>query len=584
MRTVVRACFALVLAAAVAIVLAVPAGPETGTATSERWAAVSAPSPQLTTGYLSSVSCFSGTECIAVGYHYRSATQLGFSGSTPVGPLAERWNGKSWTALPVANPNPSSSIELSGISCVSFSFCLAAGYDRGYQQHPVLETWNGTRWAADNLGAPVGLSGVSCVSPADCEAVGDYEALRYSGKTFAERWNGHHWAVQPTPTPGRSTAFRVTAVSCPSSRRCQAVGKESGPFGVRLLAEAWNGRRWSFERIRNPKGDGDPILNALSCTTVSRCEAVGGNGLRGGKELAVTESWNGARWTIQPAPRFPGRGASLSSVSCPSVTTCQASGSGSTFRGVEVPAAALFDGTHWTDVSVPTARGGAGSAFEAVSCGSRSSCEGVGERSTASSVFSLAEGWSRSHWSPQKTVDRQIVEASSLDSVGRCVRGGRLDSQPGHRGRLATRRAVGRDGVEVAVSAESSVGELGRAKGGVVLRTRQLRSGGRRQRHLERQLRTLADVWNGRSWRTQVRANSGRGTTKILKGISCTSTTHCVAVGLHGGVYPNYVTEVSRNLDGLEVDRGQSSERSELAGQHSLRGVVSGLVKLRSRR
>ena len=59
-------------------------------------------------------------------------------------------------------------------SCVSSTFCFAAGYyytDGNIP--PVIERWNGIGWAiAHNPGFRANLYGVSCASAASCFAVG----------------------------------------------------------------------------------------------------------------------------------------------------------------------------------------------------------------------------------------------------------------------------------------------------------------------------------------------------------------------------------------------------------------------------
>lgn len=60
--------------------------------------------------------------------------------------LAESWNGASWKLL--NTPNPASTAELLGVSCVSVSNCMAVGDFQGLgDQATLAETWNGTHWA-----------------------------------------------------------------------------------------------------------------------------------------------------------------------------------------------------------------------------------------------------------------------------------------------------------------------------------------------------------------------------------------------------------------------------------------------------
>ena len=70
--------------------------------------------------------------------------------------------------------------------------------------HPLAESWNGTTWtlvptpALANTGA--GLNGVSCTSPSSCMAVGEFTGIG-NEMTLAEAWNGTSWSVVKTPRP-----------------------------------------------------------------------------------------------------------------------------------------------------------------------------------------------------------------------------------------------------------------------------------------------------------------------------------------------------------------------------------------------
>jgi hypothetical protein len=42
--------------------------------------------------------------------------------------------------------------------------------------------------------------------------------------TLVEQWNGRAWQVQPTPQPRKSSSSALLGVSCTSATRCLAVG------------------------------------------------------------------------------------------------------------------------------------------------------------------------------------------------------------------------------------------------------------------------------------------------------------------------------------------------------------------------
>jgi hypothetical protein len=72
-------------------------------------------------------------------------------------------------------------------------------------------------------------------------------------------------------------------------------------------AARWNGHKWSSPRLRKPKGANGLSLTAVSCSSATRCTAVGFKNMTVSQEndiLTVAERWNGHTWTAQ-ATRSP---------------------------------------------------------------------------------------------------------------------------------------------------------------------------------------------------------------------------------------------------------------------------------------
>jgi hypothetical protein len=89
---------------------------------------------------LGGVSCASATSCTAVG---------GYTNSSGMQVLvAEYWNGTSWTVQTTPSPVGATQSELAGTSCNGASACTAVGeYTNGSGvQVPLAEKWNGTSW------------------------------------------------------------------------------------------------------------------------------------------------------------------------------------------------------------------------------------------------------------------------------------------------------------------------------------------------------------------------------------------------------------------------------------------------------
>lgn len=246
---------------------------------------------------LNGVSCVSVTFCVAVG---SSAPSLS---AVQPDALYEMWDGNGWSAM--RSNRSARKGALSGVSCTSTKFCVGVGAltsGATTSSSPLLVSWNGTTWSA--MTAPTGAAsssagGVSCVSVRFCMAVGA-EVTGSGPKNVAEKplilsWNGKQWTAVPAPRVGRNLDI-LSGVSCTTPRTCVGVGADgtigSKRFKVAALTEAFNGSRWSV--VPNPAASQNPsLLYGLSCAASDRCTAVG-QGAAG----MLTESWNGKSWSI----------------------------------------------------------------------------------------------------------------------------------------------------------------------------------------------------------------------------------------------------------------------------------------------
>jgi hypothetical protein len=140
---------------------------------------VPTPDPGDESDALNGVSCASARSCIAVG--------VSGCGNCNSLATAERWDGTRWADVNPLNPDASGGSEdLDDVSCFSASECIAVGSSTSERGYLLAERWNGTRWALQptpSLLAITGpscgpggcfgaLSSVSCTSAAACIAVG----------------------------------------------------------------------------------------------------------------------------------------------------------------------------------------------------------------------------------------------------------------------------------------------------------------------------------------------------------------------------------------------------------------------------
>jgi len=133
--------------------------------------------PKLHNADLASVSCVSATACTAVGSRRRI---------TPPdrGTLAESWNGSSWSVVPSADAGTDADNFLYSVSCASGTSCIAVGVASTSTDDTLVEAWNGSSWsAAPSPGTQyinALLNGVSCPSASMCMAAGERAATENS--------------------------------------------------------------------------------------------------------------------------------------------------------------------------------------------------------------------------------------------------------------------------------------------------------------------------------------------------------------------------------------------------------------------
>lgn len=289
-----------------------------------RWSPQRLPVPAGTTeSGLAAVSCTSPAACVAVGAY---STNLA---STQ--PLAERWDGTRWTVL--STPSISmSEVVLTSVSCTSASACTAVGVQDNNPNIPLplAERWDGTTWTIQSVPDPAGglygfLRGVSCSSDHDCVAVGDQGSLTASSVTLAERWDGTTWTTTPVPSPPGQDG-QLFGVSCSSSAACTAIGQRVTKGSYFTLAERWDGTSWRIQVMPAVRGSQGTLLQGVSCSSLTACTTVGYNFVPAGI-ATLAEHWNGTRWTVQATPNPAGAGASrFFGVSCLSANACTAVG------------------------------------------------------------------------------------------------------------------------------------------------------------------------------------------------------------------------------------------------------------------
>ena len=243
------------------------------------WSALPVPAPpSLKSANLFGTSCATISDCVAVGV-WENTSGLRSA-------LAEGWNGSSWRILP-AIPLPKGGIggTLYSVSCPLVNQCVAVGSYQsadGLQLLPLAEAWNGVSWTLLAPAAPAArfaeLFGVSCRNIGLCMAVGYQIGTLGAGSVpLSEDLESSTWTIRSVALPTQSSDAALNSVSCDVTEFCRAVGWSNNAHQTAPLSESWTGS-WSIDTVPDPPGSLDSPLNGVSCSPFSdfnNCTAAG---------------------------------------------------------------------------------------------------------------------------------------------------------------------------------------------------------------------------------------------------------------------------------------------------------------------
>jgi hypothetical protein len=258
-------------------------------------------------------------------------------------------------------------------------------------------------------------------------AVGSSQSSESVSQTLIESWNGVAWSVVPSPDPGTpgSSSNDLEAVSCTSVTSCVAVGGYGNPSSVpQTLVESWNGTAWSVVTSPNPGGSFSG-LDGVSCSSATNCVAVGFHGNSLSVPQTLAESWNGTAWSVVPSPNAGGQSANyLGAVTCASAANCVAVGTyeNPALVGVYVVNRNLvesWNGTAWSVAPSPN-RGSYSNALSGASCTSATNCVAVGLFENVSNYSqTLVEAWNGSSWTivPSPNVSMLVAPVVGMASA-----------------------------------------------------------------------------------------------------------------------------------------------------------------------
>jgi hypothetical protein len=240
---------------------------------------------------------------------------------------------------------------------------------------------------------------------------------------------------------------------------------------------------------------------------------------------------DGAERSLQ-TPALPSGSTltSLAGVSCATKSDCQAVGYYKNSAGTIVTLAEHWNGTAWTAQATPNPSGALESKLEGVSCTSASSCTAVGYYKAGTEAFSaFAERWNGTAWSLTSIANPVGFAKAYLYGVS-C--GASTDCWGV--GRVVPNEAQAIEGKKTSALLEhwngsvwvqvSATGALTQLKGVSCPSTTSCMA-------VSGQSGLVAEARNGTSWTSQTMANPGGGSGTKMMGVSCSTSSACAAAG-----------------------------------------------------
>jgi hypothetical protein len=482
--------------------------------------------PDASNTFLSSLSCSAST-CEAVGYYTDESGGLVF--------LAAVWNGATWTQQSTPATVATNGFVPLEVSCAAANACQAVGYISESTSAPETVSWNGVSWQVHSVSVPKGASqthlfDVSCGAADSCLGVGQYENSAEAVFSLAEKWNGSAWSIQSTPASTES----FLSVSC-IAQSCEAVGYGENVLAVGVAtADVWNGSVWAAQPSASPPIASDISLKGVSCTAVNDCEAVGSytDSLQG--VLPLAELWNGTVWTVQSVPLPTGASSVvLTSVSCVSASSCEAVGSYRNSSKVTVALAEVWKGASWKTQASPGLAGETDISLSSVRCFTANTCEAVGSSVNSKAVeVALAEAWDGTAWKVQTVGEPSGATGAWLSGVS-CSSATSCEAVGSYLTASKVQSSLGEALHGTAWKPQSVPGVAGAKSSslsGVSCAKSTCQAVGSYVNSSKVQA-PLAEAWNGTAWKLDIVPAPAGVTASSLSAVDCASASSCEAVG-----------------------------------------------------
>lgn len=301
------------------------------------------------------------------------------------------------TSSPISSPSPGdwqavslpSGFGAMSVSCPGAGDCWILG-STGSGASSVWRYSDGV-WTSVSVPGQGILKGLTCVNADDCWAVG-YSVppgITSDGvlQPLIEYDDGAGFS--DVSSPMMMGVGQLNAIACSSVNDCWAVGEYgsqnisqqqgsiSETASAQPLVEHYDGANWMVVTVPAPSTDSE--LLAVTCVGTEDCWAVGQDVYGGG----LTEHYFAGAWELEGSPDGGGvAGDLLSAVTCPAVDDCWAVGNTSPPHSGQPPQQPLVEhyaGTNWAVVASPHLSAVGGGVLSGIACTPSGDCWAVGD-------------------------------------------------------------------------------------------------------------------------------------------------------------------------------------------------------------
>lgn len=427
-------------------------------------------------------------------------------------PLIEHWDGHVWSIVHGPPGDRRRPARLEAVAASSASNVWAVGR-RGRRSQPMAERWNGRRWTrvptariGEEIPPHSELHSLA-VSSHGVWAVGETSGAGHRDpRRLIEHWDGRRWRVfwGLRPGPRQNRLFGVVEIS---PREVWAVGTSgtiqrsknlaTGKGGT--LVGRWNGRTWKAVRSRDP-ATRSGNLDAVDFVNPSDVWAAGQR-LGRGYVRGLVEHWDGARWTAVATPAVARRNVYLKAIKAFGSKDVWAVGW--TVAPSNTHPRRLLD--HWNGhrwAIVPGANGAPFGSLSAISAVSPNNVWVAGDEESARAQQPFIERWNGSNWTrrpgpPRMHRARALVAISARDVWVASGNGERLDHWNGARW------------VSFSINGPESNHRVRKVFALAASSSRDVWGAGHISTGKDNPFLTLAEQWNGTSWRVRPTLNPG---------------------------------------------------------------------------